>query len=70
MPFSGGLFQINIKANDIGGLGCPSAFSGIFKWSGGVVVTNTVKIENCPLYDKCMGVTFTPSTNIGRACDL
>ncbi len=70
LPFSTGLFQVNLRVHKIGGLDCPSAFTGSFKWSGGQVVSNTVTIVDCPLYRKCVAAANDPALNIAKACEL
>jgi hypothetical protein len=59
--FSWGLFQINIAANDLGGLGCPSAF----KKTGGAY-----KIVNPSLFVQCVHEAQKESVNIAKACQM
>lgn len=53
--FSFGLFQINITQHSVGGLNCPSAFSG---------KNFTATIVNRPLYDQCVSEAKNPGSNI------
>ncbi len=59
--FSWGLFQINIAANDVSGLGCPSAFQK----TGGVY-----KIINPSLFAQCVREAQKESVNIAKACQM
>ena len=60
-PFSVGLFQINLTVHDIGGLNCPSAFSGRNK---------NATVTNEGLYKQCVQAAQDPSTNIAKACTI
>lgn len=64
-PVSIGLFQINISANPIGGLNCPSAFSGLFTGYG-----SPPSITNRALYNQCVDVAKDMKTNIAKACAM
>jgi hypothetical protein len=64
-PVSIGLFQINISANTIGGLNCPSAFSNAFTGSN-----PHCTITNQSLYQQCVAAAMDASTNIQKACQL
>lgn len=57
-----GLFQINLTVHTIGGLDCPSAFSGPYNSS-----KSRVTIEDQSLYDQCVAVAQNPSMNIAKA---
>ncbi|MFA5926095.1 MAG: hypothetical protein WC831_04125 [Parcubacteria group bacterium] len=59
--FSVGLFQINLTVHDIGGLNCPSAFSG--KNYKAVVVDEG-------LYQQCVQAAQDPTNNIKKACSI
>ena len=64
-PVSFGLFQINLTANPVGGLACPSAFSGVYKQS-----TPNVTITNQNLYDQCVTAAKDPNKNIDEAVKI
>lgn len=64
-----GLFQINITANDVNGLGCPhisdskpGAFDSVFTGSHRNVV-----ITNVSLYNQCKAAAMDAATNIATA---
>ena len=60
---SWGLFQINISANPIDGLDCPSAFSG-----GAYTASNhNCRVVNQALYDQCTAAASDPTKNIKGA---
>ncbi|MCH8259841.1 MAG: hypothetical protein IIC46_06515 [Planctomycetes bacterium] len=61
LPFSTGLFQINLTVHKIGGLNCPDAFEG---------KNFDAEIKDCELYKKCIDAANDPDTNIAKACDL
>lgn len=69
-PYSIGIFQINLTANSVGGLPCPSAFSKqgcTVKSCGpgtGVVVTNA------SLYNQCVQAADNPQTNAAAAYQI
>lgn len=63
---SWGLFQINITANKIGGLNCPSAFSG-----GAYTSKNhSCRVSDQSLFNQCVAAAKDPSTNIATACRI
>jgi hypothetical protein len=64
-PVSIGLFQINVSANSIGGLNCPSAFSNAYTGSN-----PNCTITNQPLYNQCVSAAMNAATNIQKACQL
>lgn len=72
--YSVGLWQINLTTSQIGGLDCPSAFSG--KCSGKNLIGSshpgwcTVKITNQDLYTKCVKAAQVPANNSQVACQL
>jgi len=60
-----GLFQINISANPVGGLNCPSAFSDMY--------TGTDKnctVEDTKLYNECVTAAKDPVKNIQAAVKI
>jgi hypothetical protein len=63
-PVSVGLFQINLSANTIAGLNCPSAFN--HSWHVG----NPSTIINPTLYAQCVAAAKDVATNIAKACSL
>jgi hypothetical protein len=63
-PVSIGLFQINLSANTIAGLNCPSAFN--HSWHVGSPST----ITNPTLYAQCVAAAKNVATNIAKACSL
>jgi hypothetical protein len=65
VPVSIGLFQINISANPIGGLNCPSAFNHPF-----TTPRNPPTILNRDLYNQCVAAAKNMKTNIQEACNL
>lgn len=64
-PVSIGLFQINISANTISGLNCPSAFDHAFSGSH-----PTCNVTNRALYQQCLSAAQSASDNIAKACQL
>jgi hypothetical protein len=62
---SWGLFQINISANKVNGLNCPSAFSKVYTASN-----HNCVIVNRSLYDQCVTAAKDSATNIATACSL
>lgn len=64
-PVSFGLFQINISANKVDGLDCPSAFSSMF-----TAGNKNCRVTNRALYDKCVAAAKNPQKNIAAACGL
>lgn len=65
-PASFGLFQINITANPVGNLDCPSAFSG-----GAYTASNhSCTVTNQALYNQCVAAATDPQQNIQTACGL
>jgi hypothetical protein len=63
-PVSIGLFQINLSANALPGLNCPSAFD--HSWHVGSPST----ITNPALYAQCVAAAQNVATNIAEACAL
>ncbi|MFA6494772.1 MAG: PKD domain-containing protein [Candidatus Paceibacterota bacterium] len=64
-PVSIGLFQINISANTISGLNCPTAFDHAFSGSH-----PTCNVTNRALYLQCLSAAQSASDNIAKACEL
>jgi Type IV secretion system pilin len=64
-PASVGLFQINLSANPIAGLNCPSAFSNPYTGSN-----PHTTITNQSLYQQCVAAAEDVNTNINYACQL
>lgn len=64
-PVSFGLFQINISANRIGNLNCPSAFSSVFTGSN-----KNCRVINRDLYNQCVAAAKNATNNITTACSL
>ncbi|MEK9173953.1 MAG: hypothetical protein AAB845_01680, partial [Patescibacteria group bacterium] len=64
-PVSFGLFQINISANKVGGLNCPTAFNRPFTGS-----SKNCSVVNRNLYNQCVAAAKTASQNIATACSL
>ncbi len=61
-----GLFQINLTNHQVGGLNCPSAFSG-----GAYTAQNhNCKVENRDLYNQCVAAAGNPANNINAACAI
>ncbi len=60
-----GLFQINISANSVNGLNCPSAFSSMYTGSN-----KNIQITNQTLYNSCQQAALTPATNIQAAYNI
>lgn len=60
-----GLFQINISAERVGGLDCPSAFSAMYTGSN-----HNCRITNQGLYNACQRAATDAATNIQTACEL
>ncbi|MGD1003728.1 MAG: hypothetical protein ABR884_04120 [Minisyncoccia bacterium] len=72
-PVSIGLFQINLTANTIGGLNCPSAFDHAWHAPGVCGKTNGCgpsTITNPKLYAQCVAAAQNTATNIAKACSL
>lgn len=59
--FSWGLFQVNLTVHKIGGLDCPSAFSG---------KNSSCTVTNEALYQQCVQAAQNPETNTNYAKDL
>ena len=59
---SWGLFQINISANPIGGLDCPSAFSSPYTAND-----HSCTVKNQALYNQCVTAAKNPGTNAEQA---
>jgi hypothetical protein len=57
-----GLFQINMTVHKIGGLNCPSAFSGAYTGSN-----KNVTVTNPTLYNQCVAAALDPTKNIAAA---
>lgn len=80
--YSVGLWQINLTVNDVGGLGCPSAFSGKCgpgtatpsnsgPFVGGPKVGNcSQKVINQDLYKKCVAAAKDTIKNTQAACKI
>jgi len=64
-PVSIGLFQINISANQIDGLNCPSAFDHPFSGSH-----PTCHVLNQSLYQQCVSAAQNAGDNIAKACQM
>ena len=64
-PVSFGLFQINISANKVGNLDCPSAFNRPFTGSN-----KNCSVTNRNLYNQCVAAAKNASQNITTACRL
>jgi hypothetical protein len=64
-PVSIGLFQINISANQINGLNCPSAFDHPFSGSH-----PTCHVLNQSLYQQCISAAQNAGDNIAKACQM
>lgn len=64
-PVSFGLFQINITANQIGGLNCPAAFDAKFTGSH-----PTCNVVNRTLYNECEAAALNVANNIAAACQI
>jgi hypothetical protein len=64
-PVVVGLFQINISANSVGGLSCPSAFDHMYSTS-----KPNCNITNQALYDQCVAAAKNTATNISSACAI
>jgi hypothetical protein len=63
---SWGLFQINLTVHKVGGLNCPSAFSG-----GAYTSKNhNCTVSNQGLYDQCVAAAKDPTNNINAACGI
>ncbi|PIR69560.1 MAG: hypothetical protein COU47_02285 [Candidatus Niyogibacteria bacterium CG10_big_fil_rev_8_21_14_0_10_46_36] len=62
---SWGLFQINISANTIGGLDCPSAFDSAYTGSN-----HNCRVVNRDLYNQCVAAAQNASSNINKACEI
>ncbi len=62
---SWGLFQINLSANQVAGLNCPSAFSQVYTGSN-----HNCTITNQTLYQQCVAAAKTASSNIQAACSI
>ncbi|MCX6765409.1 MAG: hypothetical protein NT136_00320 [Candidatus Moranbacteria bacterium] len=62
---SWGLFQINISANPVAGLNCPSAFSNPYTGRN-----HNCTVTNQTLYQQCVAAAQTASTNIQAACSI
>jgi len=61
-----GLFQINLTNHNVGGLNCPSAFSG-----GAYTASNhNCTVTNKPLYDECVTAAKNSANNIAAACAI
>lgn len=60
-----GLFQINISANPIAGLNCPSAFDAPFAGSH-----PTCDVVNRTLYKQCESAALDIRNNIAKACEF
>jgi hypothetical protein len=73
-PVSVGLFQINLTANTINGLNCPSAFDHPWHAPGVCGSGNTgcgpSTITNPGLYAQCVSAAQDAATNISKACSL
>jgi hypothetical protein len=67
IPVSFGLFQINITANDVSGLGCPKAFDSMYTGSHRNV---QILAGKQGLYDSCKKAALTPAANIQAAYNL
>jgi hypothetical protein len=65
--FSIGLFQINIRANKVNGVDCPSAFAGSGKKIGNCYDCSVI---NTNTYEKCKTLTKDKSINIRTAGQL
>lgn len=59
--FSIGLFQVNLTQHAVGGLNCPSAFSG---------KNRSATVSNESLYQQCVQAAQDPATNISAACGI
>jgi len=59
--FSIGLFQVNLTQHAVGGLNCPSAFSG---------KNRSATVSNESLYQQCVQAAQDPATNISTACGI
>ncbi len=64
-PVSFGLFQVNISANTLPGLNCPSAFSNAFTGHN-----PHCTILNQQLYQQCAAAAQNAAINIQKACQL
>lgn len=64
-PVSFGLFQINISANKVGNLDCPSAFNRPFTGSN-----KNCSVTNRNLYNQCVAAAKNAPQNITTACRL
>jgi hypothetical protein len=62
---SWGLMQINISANPIGGLDCPSAFSSRYSSSN-----KDCRVTNPTLYNDCVRAASNPALNLQTACQI
>jgi hypothetical protein len=60
-----GLFQINISANKIGNLNCPSAFSSVYTGAN-----KNCRVIDRDLYSQCVSAAKNASQNIATACKL
>ena len=74
-PVSIGLFQINLSANTIAGLNCPSAFDHSWHAPGVCSTKNPSQcgpstITNPTLYAQCVAAAQNTATNIAKACSL
>jgi uncharacterized membrane protein len=70
---SWGLFQINISANSIAGLDCPSAFDK--PANSASLIDPVANIYDChvvnpALYSACVSAARDPATNIQAACQI
>jgi hypothetical protein len=61
------LFQINISANYVSGINCPSAFTAAYTSTNHNV---SIKPGQMGLYNQCMAAALDPAQNIAEADSL
>ena len=66
-PYSFGLFQINITANNVAGNNCPAAFSKQSCTVKSCGPGTGVTVVNRGLYERCREAALLPSSNIAAA---
>jgi hypothetical protein len=69
-PYSVGIFQINLTANSVGGLSCPSAFSKQSCTVSSCGAGTGVTVTNASLYQQCVTAAEVPTTNAAAAYQI
>ena len=59
-----GLYQINLTVHKVGGLDCPSAFTG--EWT----CSKSCTVKNTDLYNRCVAAAKNAENNISAACEI